>query len=214
MMLQTEIEGVRDFPLFREGKFPQSPTEMSVVTINPQIASKLNKLWHSRLPSIPWSNITRNRNYICYGAMYDWRYFAAAIWSSPVNQYFDFDTVLELRRFAIGPKAPKYTASWMLGKMAKRIKKHFPKMERLISYQDTDVHSGTIYKAANWFEADRTEYRPWDESRDRNTSQSTADKVRWEYHIRPVTEENKKPSKEELPVATQPSLWRCSRPNA
>jgi len=54
----------------------------------------------------------------------------------------------------------------------------------LISYQDTEVHTGTIYKAANWIPANRTKFASWNVSRERNSDQSTADKIRWEYKIK------------------------------
>lgn len=177
--------------LFRQGLFPTSPRQMEVVKIKPQLASELNKTWHSRLPEIHWSNIVRNRNYICYGAMFDWRYFAVSIWSSPVNRSFDMDTVLELRRMAISPEAPKFTATWMLGKMVKLLRTALPGIERLISYQDTEVHTGTIYKAGNWQAVSVTKFRAWDKSRVRNGSQSTADKIRWEYQLKAVKPPNK-----------------------
>lgn len=167
--------------LFRQGLFPDSPRDMGIEKIKPQLASELNAMWHSRLPEIHWSSIVRNRNHVCYGAAFDWQYFAVAIWSSPVNQYFDFDTVLELRRLAISPDAPKFTATWMLGKMVKQLRKDLPGVDRLISYQDTEVHKGTIYKAANWFVANETNFKPWDVSRKRRAAQSTANKIRWEY---------------------------------
>jgi len=116
--------------------------------------------------------------------MFDWRYFSAAIWSSPVNQSFDIDSVLELRRLAISPESPRFTATWMISKMIKNIQKKLPRITRLISYQDTDVHTGTIYKAANWKNMSTVKYRTWDESRERNESQSTADKIRWEYLLK------------------------------
>ena len=170
--------------LLRQGFNPITPKDFEVVKIKPQLASELNKIWHSRLPEIHWSNITRNRNYVCYAAMFDYKYFAVAIWSSPVNQSFDFDTVLELRRLAISPDAPKFTATWMLGKMIKKLRVDLPMINRLISYQDTEVHKGTIYKAGNWIKTNQTKFRAWDKSRDRNKSQSTSDKIRWEYFIK------------------------------
>ena len=169
--------------LFTQYQVPQTPKAMTLHKLNPQFASELNREWHSRLPVIHWSNIVRNRNYICYGACYDWQYFGVGIWSSPVNQNFDFDTVLELRRLAIAPNAPKFTATWMIGKMVKAIREDVPGITRLISYQDTEVHRGTIYKAANWFPATQTKFQPWDKSRSRNGSQSTANKIRWEYFL-------------------------------
>jgi hypothetical protein len=177
-----QLNGV-EMGLFRVGLFPKSPRQMEVAKITPQLASGLNGLWHSRLPEIHWSNVTRNRHYICYGAMFDWRYFGVGIWSSPVNQNFDMDTVLELRRLAISPEAPKFTATWMLGKMIKRLRSDLPTIARLISYQDTEVHKGTIYKAGNWKSVSMTKFQPWNKSRARSGSQSTADKIRWEYFL-------------------------------
>lgn len=178
------MESIHQINIFSQGILPISPKQMELVKVRPQLASELNAIWHSRLPKIHWSNITRNRHYVCYGSVFDWRYFAIAIWSSPVNPNFDFDTVLELRRLAISPEAPKYTATWMLGKMIKLLKTNLPTINRLISYQDTEVHSGTIYKAANWLAVSQTRFQSWDKSRDRNKPQSTANKVRWEYHIK------------------------------
>lgn len=172
--------------LLRQGINPTSPKDFEIVKVKPQLASELNKIWHSRLPDIHWSNITRNRHYICYGAMFDYRYYAVAIWSSPVNQSFDIDTVLELRRLAISPEAPKFTATWILGKMIKRLKIDLPTISRLISYQDTEVHKGTIYKAGNWTKTNQTKFRAWNKSRKRNISQSTSDKIRWEYFLKDV----------------------------
>jgi len=184
---------MNEYPLFRKGEMPDSPRQLELVVIKAKMASELNAEWHSRLPDIHWSNIVRNRNYVCFGALFDWKYFGVAIWSSPVNQNFDFDSVLELRRLAISPEAPKFTASWMIGKMIKQIKLKLPKIKRLISYQDTEIHKGTIYKASNWEVANITKYVPWDKSRQRNKSQSTADKIRWEYKLakRPVVCVNK-----------------------
>lgn len=169
--------------ILRQGLEPTSPKDLELVKIAAPFASRLNALWHSRLPDIHWSNIVRNRHYICFGAMFDWQYYACAIWSSPVNQNFDFDTVLELRRLAIAPGAPKFTATWIIGKMVKRIRVELPTIERLISYQDTEVHTGTIYKAANWAQVADVPFVAWNVSRHRNTAQSTADKVRWEYIV-------------------------------
>jgi len=145
------------------------------------LACDLNEKWHSRLPELDWSNVTRNRYYICFGAIYQGEWFAVGIWSSPVNQSFNMDTTLELRRFAIASEAPKYTASRILKVMIALIKKHLPSINRLISYQDIEVHKGTIYKASGWQPTIRVPYRPWDKTRSRKPSQSTADKMRWEY---------------------------------
>ncbi len=171
------------FPIESGGSSPTSPLQFIIREIEVKTACELNKKWHSRLPEIDWSNVVRNRYYICYGAIFEQRWFAVAIWSSPVNQNFDLDRTLELRRMAIAPKAPKNTASRMLGVMEKLIKRRFPLINRLISYQDTEVHKGTIYKASGWRISHITKYQPWNKSRNRAISQSKADKVRWEYNL-------------------------------
>lgn len=171
--------------LFRQGLFPTSPRQMEIVKIKPQLACNLNAAWHSRLPIIDWSNVVRNVNYICYGALFDWRYFAVAIWSSPVARNLDPIKILELRRLAISEQAPKYTATWMLGKMARLLKMEFPEIERLVSYQDTEVHTGTIYKAANWIQEKETNADDWTRpNRSRNQVQARSPKIRWGYKIR------------------------------
>jgi hypothetical protein len=60
------------------------------------------------------------------------------------------DHWLELRRMAVADDAPHCTASWFLAQMRRWFQQNTPERERLISYQDIDVHTGTIYKAAGW----------------------------------------------------------------
>ncbi|MBT9164045.1 MAG: hypothetical protein DDT23_00034 [candidate division WS2 bacterium] len=173
--------------LFEEKAEPlASPKLLTCSEINVIRACNLNRRWHSRLPEIHWSNVVRSKHYICYGAFYNNVVYAVAIWSSPVaaNRFKNGDTLLELRRMAISPEAPKYTATWMLSRMIKDIKKRFPKITRLISYQDTEVHKGTIYAAANWTKCSETKYIDWTtRKRKRSEAQSKANKVRWEYCI-------------------------------
>jgi glutamate dehydrogenase/leucine dehydrogenase len=74
----------------------------------------------------------------------------------------------------------------MLAIMAKMIRKERPEMCRLVSYQDTDVHTGGIYKAAGWKATVASEYNSWTNAkRIRPKDQSTGDKQRWELEIRP-----------------------------
>ena len=136
------------FQLGEGGSIPTSPLQFEIKEIGVRAGCILNGRWHSRLPKIDWSNVTRNRHYICFGAMFDNHWFAVGIWSSPVNQAFDVDSVLELRRMAIAPEAPKNTASRMIRVMIALIRRRLPNIKRLISYQDTEVHRGTIYKAS------------------------------------------------------------------
>ena len=169
------------------GSIPTSPLQLTFEVIRAQTACKLNAQWHSRFPEIDWSNVVRNKRYICFGANYEGIYYAVAIWSSPIaaNRFKDGSLLLELRRMAIAPEAPKNTASRMLSFMRKDITKRFPEIIRLISYQDTEVHHGTIYKASGWrlVETMNKEVK-WDkEGRPRNEVQSHAPKVRWEFEI-------------------------------
>lgn len=177
-------------PLFRSSKLvalPKSPKEFELLTCKPQKACQLNALWHSRFPQIDWSNVVRNQDCVCYVADYDAVAYAVAIWSSPVaaNRLSEGKTALELRRLAISDDCPKNTASWMISKMKKDIKRRFPHITILISYQDTDVHSGTIYKASGWIDASRCKGMSWtNNERRRNKEQSLAEKVRWEFRVR------------------------------
>jgi hypothetical protein len=64
------------------------------------------------------------------------------------------------------------------------IKKEFSDIDRLISYQDTQVHKGTIYKASGWNAIHKTKGTSWTtKKRTRSKDQSLADKVRWEYNL-------------------------------
>jgi len=141
---------------------------------------ELNRKWHSRLPIINnWVNCN-----LCYGAIYDGIYYAIAMWSNPTARLIDHRTVLELRRMAIAPDAPKNTASRMLRIMKYHIRKKMPKIVKLISYQDTEAHKGTIYKASGWRKADNyiSRRRIW-EYRPNRTTQACAPRIRWELNI-------------------------------
>ncbi len=161
-----------------------SPKLFDLSTVSAHSACNLNFRWHSRVPLIDPSNVTRNTHYVCYVARYEGIAYAVAIWSSPIagNRLKDGKKLLELRRLAINEDAPKNTATWMLSKMTKDIKKRFPNVIRLISYQDTEVHHGTIYKAANWTSVCRSELNDWN-NRDRSAAQTTSPKIRWEYQL-------------------------------
>jgi hypothetical protein len=176
---------IRDsMPLFRCGEIiaPISPLELSLVECKVQRACDLNALWHSRFPRIDWSNVVRNRDYICYMAEKDAICYAVAIWSSPVARLLNDGSRLELRRLAIAPDAPRNTASRMLKLMRKDIKRRLPHICKLVSYQDTEVHSGTIYKASGWIAAAVNKSGDWQRKcRSRNEEQSLAPKIRWEY---------------------------------
>jgi hypothetical protein len=184
-------DDVRDsMPLFRSGcggAIPTSALHLRVSRCDVHRACSLNKLWHSRFPQIDWSNVVRNRDYACYVAEFDDIAYATAIWSSPIaaNRLTEGVTALELRRMAVCDDAPANTASRMLGVMRRLIAKDFSHITILVSYQDTEVHAGTIYKASGWTAAAQNKAASWtNKSRTRNKEQSLADKVRWELRLR------------------------------
>lgn len=171
-------------PLFHGeggGSTPTSPLQLRFGFVSMRVAIALNELWHSRLPAFT----SPPERCIGMAAEYDGCYFAAAIWSPPLARMLNHQGIYELRRLAIAPDAPKQTASRMLRIMRLLIKRRMPDLTRLISYQDTAVHDGTIYKAAGWIEA-RTDKggewaRPHLKGRDTGPTQSASPKVRWEY---------------------------------
>ena len=166
------------------GSIPTSPLQLEIEIIKAKFACELNQKWHSKLPKIHWSNVVRNTHYVCFGAKYDGQWYAVGIWSSPIaqNRFLDGKQMLELRRLAICEDAPKNTATRMISVMVKMIKKKFPEIRRLISYQDTEVHKGTIYKASNWHVGGESKGISWTtKNRKRNKEQTLANKIRWEY---------------------------------
>lgn len=167
------------------GLIPTSPLQFIFEKISAKAACDLNAKWHSRFPEIHWSNVVRNKKYICYAAKFEGVYFAVSIWSSPIARKLDANTVLELRRMAISEMCPKNTASRMLSWMRKDINKRFPDIKKLISYQDTGVHLGTIYKASGWKLINTmSKGVDWSSTgRKRNKPQSDSPKVRWELEL-------------------------------
>ena len=167
-------------PLFQEeddGSIPISPLQFHFGRIDRKTFSFLNEEWHSRLPIV-----TNCFEGICYGAEYKNMFYAVAWWSKPIaqNRLTNGSTIYELRRFAIADDAPKNTASKMLSFMKKDIKKLFPHIKRLISYQDTDAHYGTIYKASGWEQETEGNFTSWENRKDFNrVDQSKSPKVRW-----------------------------------
>tara|TARA_R110000868_G_scaffold407598_2_gene689206 strand:+ start:2017 stop:2550 length:534 start_codon:yes stop_codon:yes gene_type:complete len=165
---------------------PKSPKIMNVKKIGVKHAMHYNELWHSRLPVTSHSNMIRNKHFVFYGAEYLDHCFAVAMWTDPVaaNRMSKDYVWLELRRLAIADDAPRFTATWMIAKMIKQIRKQFPDVTRLVSYQDAEVHSGTIYAAANWQKDTISKFQEWTTgNRERNAIQSKSDKIRWIYDL-------------------------------
>lgn len=169
-----------------------SPRELIYEVVKAKFACEKNAEWHSRLPYIHWSNVVRNTAYVCFGARtVEGEWVAVGIWSSPVaqNRFKYGKQMLELRRMAISNGCPKNTATHMLRFMRNWIRDNKESIAMLISYQDTEVHQGTIYKADNWVQAAESKGLAWNtEKRKRNKEQSLAPKIRWEYKLREYVE--------------------------
>jgi hypothetical protein len=142
-------------------------------------AVELNNMWHSRLPILSnWQTCK------AIGAFYKNKFYAVALWGHPVARAYNGKGIYELRRMAISQDAPKNTGSRMLRIMRILIKKEMPEINKLISYQDTEVHKGTIYKSAGWVIGGMKKNigTGWN-TRKRNIMQATGDKIRWEYDL-------------------------------
>lgn len=160
---------------------------------NKKHAVELMRIWHSRLP-----NTQENPWQYAFKAHYGPITYAVALWNNPSARTLPHHW-LELRRMACAPDAPKFTASKMLSAMTRYFKQTCPEREKCISYQDIEVHSGTIYKASNWTPEYFSRPRARDRSKNRvgtnrkyrsdiNTKQvASAGKIRWAYWLdRPV----------------------------
>jgi hypothetical protein len=133
-------------PLFRPDEVPPPAraTSLTVERVSPAVCVPLIAAWHSRLPHVqsgPWR--------IAFASHLEGTIFAVALWNNPSARGLPQDW-LELRRMAVADDAPHCTASHMLGAMRRQIRAYLPEVTRLISYQDQDVHTGTIYRAAGW----------------------------------------------------------------
>ena len=164
-----------------------SAKQLTIERIDLTTATDANWHWHSQLPDI--GGLGFGDRLWCYGAVFDNGLYGVAIWTRPIaanRMRRPTEHLLELRRLAIPEYAPKYTATRMLGRMARTIRSTDSNVCTLLSYQMTDIHSGTIYKAANWTAVNQqTTHQTWNtHTRHRPADQSTAPKVRWEYPIR------------------------------
>lgn len=177
-------------PLFQVGgggSIPTSALSLFFYKTDRETFAHWNKAWHSRLPKI---GASQGRAF--YAAEHDGRMYAVAMWSNPVARLLPQREWMELRRFAIADDAPKNTASRMLAWMVKDIRKRFPEVVRVISYQDVAVHQGTIYAAAGWKKAEGYISRPrgwapqtgWaSRHRQGRTDQAVSPRMRWELEI-------------------------------
>lgn len=173
-----------NLPLFHSGtggSIPTSALHLHFEEIHRDTFMPLNEAWHSRLPEC--KNAFEG---VFFGGLHDHEYWVVAWWSKPVARAYNGKGYLELRRMAIRDNAPKNTASRFLGWMARHLRKTTP-TTKLISYQDAEVHTGTIYRASGWSpEGIKKNIGTGWQTRDANRqNQSTADKIRWEYQLQP-----------------------------
>ena len=182
-------------PLFQGeggGSTPTSTLTARALVFEPcakLYAVQLVRRWHSRLPGCqrgPWQ--------YAFHARHGEATYAVALWNNPCTRSLP-EHWLELRRMATAPDAPKNTASRFLMWMVRYFRAHAPERERCIAYQDTDVHTGTIYKASGWTAAYTGKRRVRDRSKPRTGTDrmyrsnkngvavDAAPKVRWELEI-------------------------------
>jgi hypothetical protein len=164
-----------------------SARQLQILRLDMDAATRYNRLWHSQLPEPGAWSFGDVR--LAYAAVFDNGVYGVGIWTRPVaGNRLSHETshLLELRRLAIPDYAPKFTATRMLGGMVKGIRRDEPDVCRVLSYQMTSVHQGTIYKAANWYVSNKQEtHQAWDTgSRRRPVDVDTSPKVRWEYKVR------------------------------
>ena len=187
-------------PLFQVGQggsIPTSPLQLRLEQIDLRLAMQLNRLWHSVLPATHYAGLKAGNHTVAYAAVCGRLIYAVAIWTDPVNRTLANGTTIELRRLAIAPDAPRYTASRLLGVMCRLIRNKWPELLIAVSYQACAVHSGTIYKAAGWLNAAYSKFTPWKKrktrtrdgvfqhkSSDRSPPQIESDKIRWERRLR------------------------------
>lgn len=183
----TRVESIRVMhPLFQEGQggsIPTSTLQLRFYKTTRKVFKPLNRLWHSRLPEC------QDGHRVYYAAGWKGVYYAVAMWTNPSAPKLPQLEWIELKRFAIAPDAPKNTGSRMLGWMAREIRRKFPEVKTLVSYQDCDAHDGTIYKAAGWIGEDIQVRSPKTTWHNRPRSRSLNDVIprrvrRWTKRIR------------------------------
>lgn len=176
------------YPLFQEGdggSIPTSALQLIVFPVDMGQAQKLNRMWHSVLPETDLGNLLRNARSVAFVAEFQNVRYACGIWTTPIaaNRMKNGFDWLELRRFAIAPDAPKNTASRVLSVMVRLIRKRWPELIGLVSYQAVAHHTGTIYKAAGWVATNKSKASTWHPGERRAEMQTQSDKIRWELRF-------------------------------
>lgn len=211
-MTQDCVDRIRVLhPLFQAGNGGSIPTstlrarDLVFEECPKYHAVDLIRAWHSRLPNCqkgPWTHAFRGH--------VDGITYVVALWNNPSGRMLPGHW-RELRRMACSPDSPKNTSSRFLGWMVRWFRKNYPQCEKLISYQDTAVHTGTIYRAAGWKAEWVTQKRIRNRSKNRvGTTRSyrsnlngvetdAVSKIRWAIEISPKKIESVLPEKTENP---------------
>ncbi len=188
--MNHRVDGaIGSIPLFHNGDGGSSPTstlDLTVREISMRTAADLNRQWHSMLPRTDLGNLLCGSTSVAYGADYGDQWYAVAIYTQPIIRSLCDGATIELRRLAVCSAAPKNTATRVLAVTRRMVKKRFPQIERIVSYQAVDVHAGTIYKADNWTPAGkivdaRPQRLPGSKQRATGPLQTTSRKLRWEH---------------------------------
>ena len=171
-------------PLFGDGgETLLSVKDLTLWDIGVDLAMELNDKWHSVLPDTNKGNMLRNKHKAFYAFEFDGRFYAVGMWTDPVAANRLSFTAIELRRLAIADDAPKNTATRMLKLMREDLKKKFPHINKAISYQATEHHRGTIYKADNWIVGATSKHVDWHKKKGVKKAQTNSPKVRWEHFL-------------------------------
>ncbi len=163
-----------------------SAKQLELEVIPMKWAKQFNFDWHSQLPDIGGTQFGDVQ--IAHALTFDGGVYGVAIWTRPIagnRMSHPSDHLVELRRLAIPEYAPRFAASRMLGRMERWFRVERSDICRLLSYQMTDVHSGTIYKAANWSKSrQQISMQSWlTHSRRPAADIATAPKIRWERQL-------------------------------
>lgn len=161
---------------------PTSTKQYRLREISSQQAARLNNYWHSTNPTIGAVNTFK----ICFGAEFEGRIHAIAIWSNPVARLLPQSAWLELRRYAMAPYALRNLPTRMMRLMKRVIRARFPAVNVLCTYQDESEHDGTIYKAmSDWESVEVGSGGPWsNRTRSNRTAVRKKRKVRWQHQLR------------------------------
>lgn len=119
-----------------------------------------------------------------HGMYCNGRLVGAALWLPPTkvcaqSVHPDWRRVLSLSRLAIASSEPQNAASMLIGRSVRAIRKS-KRWAALVTYADeSQGHTGTIYKATNWTDCGVTKPEPrWVDAAGRQVSRKVGPKTR------------------------------------